>query len=79
MENTIIVLKRSNGMYGIYVNGNRQEHLQSNASQTERASTLIDRILFESSKFENVNIVFTDKEKPFESGLPDLLSYINKM
>jgi hypothetical protein len=76
MENTIIVLKRSNGMYGIYINGNKQENLVSNASLTDKTQYLIDRLIIEQAKYPDAKIIFTDKEECFKSGLPSLQEYL---
>lgn len=77
----IYVLKRSNGFIGIYVNGHKQENLVSNFSSKDWSSILFDTVnnewLKQCREFGNVcEILFTDDEEPFKSGLPSLEQYL---
>lgn len=74
--NTIIVLRRTNGFFGIYVNGNKQENLVHNSSLTDRVEYFIDRLMVEISKYPDAIISFTDKEDEYKSGLPSLEQYL---
>ena len=74
MEHKMYVLKRTNGMMGIYVGGHGHEHLQSNFSQRERASDLFDSIRYVQEKHKRLTgtyctVEFTVDEEAFKSGL----------
>lgn len=75
-EVKISVLKRSNGFYGVYVNGNRQENLYSNAPLTVSVDLLFNTIEMASRGHEKVDIEFTCDEERFKSGLPSLQDYL---
>ena len=73
----IFILKRSNGFIGIYVNGHKQENLASNFPQSMKADFLFDRVMFEvSNQSQPCEIIFTEDEKKFKSGLPSLQEYL---
>ena len=73
MKNTLYILKRSNGCYGIYKNGKQPEHLISNSFLTDSANTFINRVLLEFKGTEGTpEIIFTDDESEFKNDLPKL-------
>jgi len=69
----IYILKRSNGFYGVYVNGKQQEHLKTNSPLSMPAKYLIDKVLHEMKKIVGpITILFTDDESEFQNDLPKL-------
>jgi hypothetical protein len=84
MKGQIYVLKRSNGFIGIYVNGHKQENLKSNFPITDRSSSLFDSIMREfKDQAHNHNticeIIFTEDEENFKSGLPSFTDYLGSI
>jgi hypothetical protein len=76
---SIYVLKRSNGLFGVYVNGKQQAHLKSNSSLTMPAEYLIDTVLREMKKVVGaVFVYFTDDESEFQNDLPKLEDIIKQ-
>jgi len=77
--NMIYVLKRSNGFFGIYVNGKEQEHLRTNSTLSMSAECLIDTVLCEMKTLVGaVSIWFTEDESEFKSNLPKLEEFVKK-
>lgn len=76
MTNTITVLKRSNGMFGIYVNGCKQSDLVCNSSLRDSTEYFINRLMMETARYPEAKIVFTDNEEPFRTGLPSLEDWL---
>jgi len=73
MKSTLHVVKRSNGCYGIYVDGK----LVSNSFLTDTAETLINLVLIRASELkERPDIIFTDDDTKFQSNLPKLEDYL---
>ena len=74
----IFILKRSNGFIGIYVGEFAQENLVCNFEHSMKASYLFDRITSEISNLHQypVEIIFTEEEEKFVSGLPSLQEYL---
>jgi hypothetical protein len=77
MKGQIYVLKRSNGMCGIYVNGHRQQDLKGNFSLKDNSKFMFDRIMYEYNYQAHNNgiicdIVFTEDEDNFKSDLPSI-------
>lgn len=76
----IYVLKRSNGFYGIYVNGTTQEHLACNDVLSTKTESFFNRIMLElkdqAKKGLICEIIFTEDEDKFKSGLPSFQEYL---
>lgn len=80
MFKTIYILKRSNGMMGIYVDGKTQQHLVSNYSQKDTSRFMFDRLSYEVEKTiksgYDYKIIFTTNEEEFKSNLPSLAEFL---
>lgn len=71
-NNVTYVLRRSNGMIGVYADGKKQENLLINMSQRDDAGLLFDAVLWRPGN----KVIFTTDEEPFRTGLPGLKEYI---
>lgn len=76
MQHTITVLKRSNGMFGIYINGCEEKNLVCNSCLRDSSEFLINRLMMETARYPDAQIVFTDNEGPFQTGLLSLEDWL---
>ena len=75
----IFILKRSNGFIGIYVGEFAQTNLKCNFKHSMSADYLFSRIVSEIEHLHHypVEIIFTEEEEKFNSGLPSIQEYLN--
>lgn len=83
LKTPVYVLKRSNGFYGIFVGGKKQENLQCNSCLKDHSNYMFDYIKYELDKLVKnkieYEVVFTTNEDEFKSGLPSLEQYLTSM
>ena len=64
---TITILKRNNGEYWTYINGEKLKALSRNSHLSSPCDILINDLICLQSRYPNAKIIFTDKEESIKT------------